>query len=115
MARKIPTLGQMNERVEILTRIDAPSASGGTQTSFISLGTFWARVEPNVERLASQENARQTKTSLSAVLRFRGDIGTGDKIVWRSEEFELTSSRDLTGRKSFMELRAQSFEILGGR
>lgn len=115
MARKIPSLGEMNERIEILSRIDAPTSSGGTLTSFMSLGTFWARVEPNIERTASQEDARQTRTSVTAVLRFRGDIGAGDKLVWRAQEFELTSARDLSGRKSFMEVRALEFEVLGGR
>lgn len=115
MARAVPRLGAMNERIEILRHTDTSNESGGVTTSFSSIGHFWADISAETFCNSDSLGGRGREGALTVILRFRSDVVAGDHLIHRNQAYEIQSAGDVTGRKSHMRLRATRIDALGGR
>lgn len=102
MSEPLPPLGTLTDRVQLRQRLTTNEDEGGELAVFSPLATVWARVRPLSARQISDGDARGVSASHSVVLRFRSDLGPGDRIVYRGRNLEVTSANDLNGRRAYL-------------
>ena len=83
--------GSLRERIEILRPVRTPNGSGGNTTSYTSLFLTYSKVDQkkaSTDIIASQANIIQP---FEFTIRYRLDpvIQIGDRILWRSRNFEI--------------------------
>lgn len=88
----IPPIGTLSDRVLLQRREDI----GADQTVFVPISTSWARV-----RSTSEQGHTHT-----VVIRFRSDIRSGDRVVYRGRPLEVKTCEDVNGRRAYLLLRA---------
>ncbi len=104
MPAKAVSLGDMRERVQILAPIDGRDVIGGLVRSWNTIATVWARVE---EMSASEQYHReqvQTSAQFAVTIRFRADVTTNQRIVWRGRRFEISGRPNPDERRRFIRL-----------
>jgi len=88
------------DRVRLETALDTPDGQGGVTRSFVTVTSLWAHVEPlsvsSQERQAQRRQIGRTRI----LIRHRGDVVPGQRLVWRERVFriETVSDPDMTGR-----------------
>jgi SPP1 family predicted phage head-tail adaptor len=111
VSEKLPPIGTLTDRVQLRRRMTSPEPEGGLATIYVPTGTTWARVRSLSARLAVANDARATAASHSVVLRFRTDIGPGDRILYRGRTLEVVSANDLNGRRAYLALTCNETEF----
>ena len=102
MSEAIPPIGTLTDRVELKRKIVSPEDEGGAAAVFSSIATVWARVRQLAARQALDGDARGQAITHSVVLRFRGDLHPGDRIVYRGRELEVLAVNDLNGGRAYL-------------
>jgi len=112
-SERLPALGTLRERIQLLRKSQTIGPEGGHVTTYIPLATVWARVRSLSGTLTSQADGRASKASHSIVIRFRSDLGPGDRIVYRTRPLEILSASDLNGRRAYLACRCSETEATG--
>jgi SPP1 family predicted phage head-tail adaptor len=108
-----PAIAALGDRVQLQRRVSMPEDGGGQSVAYVGLGSAWARVTPLSARQVASADARSRAQSHAVVLRFRTDIGAGDRIGYRGRWLEVLSSEDLDGRRAFLNCRCDETAVLG--
>jgi head-tail adaptor len=51
--------------------------------------------------------------SHAVVLRFRADLGPGDRIVYRGRNLDVVSAADLNGRRAYLSCACSETHVTG--
>jgi SPP1 family predicted phage head-tail adaptor len=97
-----PAIGTLTDRVQLMRRETARESEGGQSSVFLPLGTVWSRVRSLAGRQSFAADARGSEVSHSVVMRFRGDVRPGDRIVYRGRALSVVSAGDLNGQRAFL-------------
>lgn len=95
-------VGALRERVEIYSQAQTVSDAGEIATTWTNTATTWARMTPTSAQgvtLAERDDAIRYYTM---TIRYRTDIGTNSRIVWRSRKFDVTGLVDATEQRVFL-------------
>lgn len=82
--------GKLDERIELLSLTEVNSGGELTRT-YVSQGTVFAHVKTQhgwEAMEAARTNARQT---IRVLLRYRADVDIKWKIIWESQEYNITA------------------------
>lgn len=109
----MPPVGGLSERVEVQRRVETPLPEGGHAVNYVPLGSAWARVRARSGRFSREGDGRAAVTSHGVVLRFRKDIGPGDRLIHRGRALDIVSAEDLNGRRAYLSCLCQRTEIVG--
>lgn len=101
-AAALPALGTLTDRVQLQRKTAVSEPEGGQAVVWTPLGTVWSRVRPVSARLTSYADGRTALVSHTVVMRFRTDLGPGDRVVYRGRALEIVSAEDLNGRRAFL-------------
>jgi len=112
-SRDFPNLGSLNERIELQSKVQTIDAVGGHVQSFNSLATVWARVVSGNGSFTEIADARSARISHTITIRFRSDINSGDRVIYRSEPLEIIFTSDLNGRKAYLVLKCSQIQATG--
>jgi len=112
-SRTFPSLGSLSERIELQSKVQTIDAVGGHLQTFNALATVWARVVFSNGAIADIGDARSARISHTITIRFRSDIGPGDRVIYRSEPLEIISANDLNGRKAYLVLKCSKIQATG--
>lgn len=113
MSDKVPPLGTLTDRVQLRRREMAAEDEGGQATLYVPLATVWARVRSLSGRQGQSADGRAVSISHSVVMRFRADIGPGDRIVYRGRNLEVASAADLNGRRAYLSCACSETSVTG--
>lgn len=102
MSEKIPAVGTLTDRVQLLRKTMVPEPEGGHATVYVPMATVWARVRSLAGRMAIVADARAANVSHSVVLRFRADVASGDRVIYRGRNLEIVSAADMNGRRAYL-------------
>lgn len=102
MNARIPAIGTLRDRVQILNKSMAAEAEGGHSATYLPLATVWARVRALSGTQNFANDGRTARGSHAVVLRFRSDVSPGDRVVYRGENLEVISAEDLNGRRAYL-------------
>ena len=113
MSEAIPPIGTLTDRVQLKKRETLAEVEGGHERIFVPLSNAWARVRSLTGRQGTNADGRMVAISHSVVLRFRGDMGPGDRIVYRGRNLDVVSAADLNGRRSYIACACSETQVTG--
>ncbi|MCT8992048.1 phage head closure protein [Chelativorans sp. SCAU2101] len=95
-------IGNLREHVTLLERVEESDGQGGTTVTWHEIGPIAARVEPlkGEERVIAGRLA--SPYDVAVHIRYRDDVRTGWRLVYRGETLDITSLRNLDERKRFL-------------
>ena len=113
MSETIPPVGTLTDRVHLRKRQSVALAEGGHGRVYEPLGNTWARVRTLSGRQGSNADGRMVAISHAVVLRFRPDIGPGDRVIYRGRNLDVVSAADLNGRRAFLSCTCSETQVTG--
>lgn len=113
MSETIPPIGTLTDRVHLKKRETLAEAEGGHERIFVPLSNAWARVRSLTGRQGTNADGRMVAISHSVVLRFRGDVGPGDRIVYRGRNLDVVSAADINGRRAYIACACSETQVTG--
>ncbi|MGJ8526903.1 phage head closure protein [Maritalea sp.] len=115
MSVKIPALGSLNQRVELISRQTAIDASGGQVTSFSSIGTVWANIRTQASGIGEQGDAASSFLAKTVTIRFRADISVGDRMKVGNAQYDIDHVVDINGRRAYLRCYCSEPTSIGSR
>lgn len=113
MTGAIPPLGTLNDRVQLKVKATTGEAEGGRSIVFVPLATVWARVRSVSARQGLDGDGRGVTVSHAVVMRYRNDVGPGDRIVYRGRTLDVVSAADLNGRRAYLSCTCSEAAVTG--
>ena len=113
MSEAIPPVGTLTDRVQLKKRESVAEAEGGHIRLYVPLGNAWARVRSLNGRQGSNADGRMVAISHAVVLRFRPDIGPGDRVIYRGRNLDVVSAADLNGRRAYLSCACSETQVTG--
>lgn len=113
MSGRIPSIGTLTDRVQLQRKDMVAEAEGGFSTLYVPLGNAWARVRSLTSRQIAGGDGRSVSISHAVVMRFRPDLGAGDRIIYRGRNLEVVSASDLNGRKAYLSCTCTQTSVTG--
>lgn len=95
-------VGAMRERVDIYSQSQTINNAGEIATSWAIVATTWGRMEPlsaNQIVLANRDDAQRI---YKLTIRYRTDITTNSRVIWRSRKFDVEGILDPTEQRQFL-------------
>lgn len=93
--------GKYNQRVTLQRQAITRDSAGGQVITWVTVGTYWAEVRTFVatERYIAGAEQQQAKSVHQVQMRWREDVSVTDRVLWRGEVLEVTSTEDRDARK----------------
>lgn len=113
MSEKIPAIGTLTDRVQLRRRESVAEPEGGHTRIFVPMGNVWARVRSLTGRQGSNADGRMVAISHSVVVRFRSDLGPGDRVLYRGRTLEVVSAADINGRRAYLSCACSETQVTG--
>lgn len=110
---RLPALGTLRERVQLLRKSQSIGSAGGHKSTYVPLATVWARVRSLAGSLGEVSGGRTAKVSHTVAMRYRADLGPGDRIIYRSRALEILSAEDMNGRRAYLSCRCSETSSTG--
>lgn len=84
--------GQLHERVSLLRATRTRDAAGQPTMAWEAFATAWAAARPQGGSEAPGDaGAQRSEQAVEFTVRFREDLDTTCRILWRGRTFDLTS------------------------
>ena len=109
----MPPVGTLTDRVQLKSRQSLGDGGGGHERIFVPLNSVWARVRSLGGRQGTSADGQAVAISHSVVLRFRTDIGPGDRIIYRGRNLDVVSAADLNGRRAYLSCACSETSFTG--
>lgn len=93
------TPGRLNKVIEIVRPVDADDGRGGSSTSWQAIAAPWAEVIGLTGREALIEKVLQGVSVYRITIRHRSDISDDCQIRYGTEDLNIRSAVDPTGRR----------------
>lgn len=113
MSERAPPIGTLTDRVQLQRRDVAQEGEGGHAVTYVPIASAWSRVKLLSSRQVAEAEARGVALSHAVVLRFRTDIGPGDRIVYRGRVLDIVAAGDLNGRRAYLSCRCVERVVTG--
>lgn len=115
MSGRTPSLGSLNQRIELLSRAISTDTSGGQSTTYTSLGFVWAKVQTSSSGVSELGDGFAALQPKQITMRFRTDIKPGDRIVIGGQQFDVENVADINGRQAYLDCWCTAPTMIGSR
>jgi SPP1 family predicted phage head-tail adaptor len=112
-AEKIPPIGTLTDRVQLLRRDTSAEDGGGHVTVYVPMAKVWSRVRPVSRRSGQAADGRAVTISHMAVMRYRNDIKPGDRLLYRGRKLDVVTAGDLNGRRAYLSCACSETQVTG--
>lgn len=113
MSEKVPPIGTLTDRVQFRRCESVAEDGGGHAKIYVPVSHLWARVRSLSGRQWVTADGRSVEISHAVVLRFRSDLGPGDRIVYRGRNLDVVSAADLNGRRAYLSCACSETSFTG--
>lgn len=113
MSADVPRIGHLRDRVALFRKDVTAEPEGGHMTVFVPLATVWARVHARPASLAAFAEARGVTATHVVVMRFRSDIGAGDRMTFQGRALDVLSVEDFNGKRAFVTCACAERSVVG--
>jgi len=106
MAARLPSSGELDQRVQLQRRDDTQVRDelGTLPDVWITVATLWAKVEGLRGREFFAAGQMQAATDVRVTIRFRADVRADWRLVHRGQPMGIASVVDIEARREFLEL-----------
>lgn len=104
MAKGCLCAGDLRHRVELQAASTTRDRVGGLVTTWATLATVWAKVEPMSARESWWRQQMNAAAAWKISLRYRADLTTKHRIVYDGRTFEVRGVTDPDQGKRYLEL-----------
>ena len=101
---KAANVGAMRERITINSQAQTVDAAGQISTTWTAGATVWARMKPMTAREVQLAGRDEGTRGYTMTIRYRTDITTNSRVVWRSRNFDVQGVLDRTEQRQFLEI-----------
>ena len=113
MSEIIPAIGTLTDRVQPKRRIASGEDEGGQTALYSPIAYVWARVRQLTARPATDGDAHGQAITHSVVMRFRSDLGPGDRISYRGRDLDIAAAADFNGRRVYLSCQCSERVVTG--
>lgn len=100
-------VGRLRERVTIEAPQRTSDGTGGETVSWTVLATLWAEVRALSGAEVTQAERAEARAPCNVTIRFRDDVTTRMRLVWRGEVMNIRALRDPDGKRHWLVMRAE--------
>lgn len=101
------SIGELTERISLERPALSRDGAGGTDTTWSEYAEVWALVRPLSGRERQAAMREEARTDYLVVMRYRGDVLDGDRILWRGRYLNVRFRKDCGPRPLWLELEAE--------
>lgn len=103
--------GKLDRKIKLQTPTVSRDAWGGATTTYADMATVWAKVDfslgESFQRLYFNETERiNIKDSAVFTIRYRTDIDTETRIVFKNEDWRIEGIREDNSRDAYLHIMA---------
>jgi SPP1 family predicted phage head-tail adaptor len=98
--------GTMRDRVTIQRQSTSSTPQWGKSTNWTDVATVWASVVPTNAVESFQQKGTASGTNYTVKLRYRADLTSADRLMYRGKVLDLVSVVDVGGRHRELECQA---------
>lgn len=99
---KLSSVGAMRERVTIYSQSQTVDNAGGISTTWTESVKIWAQITPTNASQITLANRDDAVRSYTMFIRYRTDIDTNSRVVWRDRKFDVQGVIDQTEQRVFL-------------
>ena len=100
-------IGAMRHRLVLQTPVETPDLAGGVVRGWSTVVTLWGSIEPLSEGPGIVGEAPSSLSRLRVVLRWRGDVAAGQRLVKGSRIFAIRAVSDPDERRLWLVLTVE--------
>ncbi len=97
-------IGQLDQRVRLVSKAETPDGIGGVSTSESIYATVWAAVRPLRGREAKEGDRVDAAGDFLIVIRNRSDVNEGHIVRWSGRDLNIRFVRNRGTREIYLEL-----------
>jgi SPP1 family predicted phage head-tail adaptor len=98
------TAGMLNRKIDFQRQVTAPTASGGETVVWSSYATAWAHIKPMTGSEKIKFDRLGFEQMMKVVIRFRPDLTTLDKVVYRGNQYQIRSIVNIEEADQWLEI-----------
>ncbi len=100
-------IGGLRHLITLQRRSETPDTGGGVSLSWVDIAQLWAEVAPLGGGEAVQAMRVQPVQSYRVRLRYRADITTADRLLFKQRLLNIRSIRNINERGRWLECRCE--------
>lgn len=99
--------GQLDQRITIEKRTTTSNEFGETIETWSTRATVWAQARPLTGTERERPESTQGRANYAFVIRYRDDVLTTDRIMWRGRAFNVRFISDSGPRAIYLSIDAE--------
>ena len=96
--------GMLNRKIEFQRQVTAPTSSGGETVAWSTYANAWAHIKPMTGSEKLKFDRLGFEQMMKVIIRYRGDLTTLDKVVYRSEQYQIRSIVNIEEADQWLEI-----------
>lgn len=108
----MPPAGRYRHRVTIQQATEIQDSYGQPQQNWVNVATIFASVEPLVGKEGHSSEANQVLAQYTTLIktRYKGELTTKMRVLFKEEAFNITSIQNVSGRSKEFHLYCERIE-----
>jgi SPP1 family predicted phage head-tail adaptor len=94
----------LRERLQIDAQSQTIDGAGQITTTWSTLATVWGKMEPTRSMQATVAGRDEQSRLYDATIRYRADVTTNCRVVWRGRLFDIQGVVDKTLQRQYLSL-----------
>lgn len=100
-------VGRLRERITIEAPTRTGDGTGGAALTWAALATVWAEVTTKSGAEVAAGERMEARARLTIRLRYRDDVTSAMRIVWRGAQLNIRAVRDPDGARRWLIIEAE--------
>lgn len=101
------SIGELNRRITIEKKTRAADGGGGSNSTWSTFATVWARVKPMGGREIISADGKSHRLTHKVTVRFRTDITTDMRVKYNGAVMDILSSQDEDDARRWLVLNCE--------
>lgn len=111
---RMPTAGELNQRIEIVSAVAAINENGYHEMHDESICTAWAQVIVSGDSTMQAAGAQAQASAMNFVIRYREGIECGMTVLFEGKRYEIVALSGFDHRKRFLGMKTVTAGVIGG-
>lgn len=97
-------ISRLNQRIELQAPTSTPDAMGGCDTSYATVATVWAEVEPLTGRELEAAQASYSEVDLKVIMRYYSGLSAQYRIKHGTKYYSIVAVLNLQSGKKDLKI-----------